>query len=107
MSRLSIGLILLAAPTLGLADIVKLECKGTSPAGSQQTLSISYHEAEGWVDDNGSIKMRDGVSAYYLTGIKVRVDRESGEYETRSTTAGEKFKGTCRHTEPRPQAAKL
>lgn len=107
MTRFSAGLILLAAPTLGLAEIVKLECKGTSPSGAQQTLTISYDEADGWVDDNGSIKMRDGVSAYYLTGIKVQVDRETGVYETRSSTAGEKFKGTCKHTEPRPQATKL
>lgn len=107
MTRLSLGLILLAAPAFSLAEVVKLECKGSSSSGAQQTLAISYDETAGWVDDNGTIRMRDGVSAYYLTGIKVRVDRETGVYETRSSTAGEKFKGSCKHLEPRPQSAKL
>ncbi|HUG72656.1 MAG TPA: hypothetical protein VMK82_04460 [Steroidobacteraceae bacterium] len=96
MSRISLGLILLAAPALGLAEVVTLECKGTSPAGKQQTITVSYDPAEGWVDDTGSIKRRDGVSTNFLTGIKVFIDRQSGEYETRQTTAGEKYKGTCR-----------
>lgn len=95
MSRISLGLILLAAPTLGLAEVVTLECKGTSPAGKEQTITVSYHTAEGWVDDTG-FKRRDGVSTNFLTGIKVFIDRQSGEYETRQTTAGEKYKGTCR-----------
>lgn len=95
MKRLILPLFLLSTPTLGLAEVVKLECKGSSPTGAQQTLKISYDEQEGWVDDNGSIKMRDGVSAYYLKGIKVMVDKETMEYHTRETTAGEKFKGKC------------
>jgi hypothetical protein len=95
MSRISLGLILLAAPALGMAEVVTLECKGTSPAGKQQTISVSYDTAEGWVDDSG-FKRRDGVSTNFLTGIKVFIDRQSGEYETRQTTAGEKYKGTCR-----------
>jgi len=103
MTRVSFALMLLAAPTLGLAEVVKLECKGTSPAGKEQTLAVSYDEAAGWVDDNGTIKMRDGVSAYYLTGIKVMIDRQSGQYETRKTTAGEKYKGICK---PAATAAK-
>lgn len=98
MTRVSLGLILLAAPTFALAEVVTLECKGTSPAGTQQTITVSYNEADGWVED-GAIRMRDGVSAYYLTGIKIMIDRESGEYETRKTTAGEKFKGTCKPLE--------
>jgi hypothetical protein len=89
-------LILLAAPALGMAEVVTLECKGTSPAGKQETITVSYHTAEGWVDDTGKIKRRDGVSTNFLTGIKVFIDRQSGEYETRATTAGEKFKGTCK-----------
>ena len=96
MTRVFLGLALLAAPTFSLAEVVKLECKGTSPTGTQQTISVSYDAVAGWVDDNGSIKMRDGVSAYYLKGIKVMVDKETMEYYTRETTAGEKFKGTCR-----------
>jgi len=99
MTRLFPALVLLAAPTLGLAEVVTLECKGTSPTGTQQTISVSYDAVAGWVDDNGSIKMRDGVSAYYLKGIKVMVDKETMEYYTRETTAGEKFKGTCRKAE--------
>ncbi len=95
MKRLAVVLALIAAPTLGLAETVTIQCKGTSPAGTQQSFTITYDEAAGWVDDNGTIKMRDGVAAYYLTGIKVMVDRETGVYETRKTTAGEKFKGTC------------
>lgn len=95
MTRVSLALMLLAAPTLGLSEVVTLECKGTSPEGKQQTLAVSYDEAAGWVDDNGTIKMRDGVSANFLTGIKVFIDRASGDYETRKTTAGDKFKGKC------------
>lgn len=101
MTRLFLGLALLAAPTFSLAEVVKLECKGTSPSGTQQTISVSYSAAEGWVDDNGSIRFRDGVSAYYLKGIKVMVDKETMEYYTRETTAGEKFKGSCRQVEPK------
>jgi len=101
MIRLSLALVLLAAPTLTLAEVVKLECKGSSSTGAQQTLAVSYDEKEGWVDDNGSIKMRDGVSAYYLKGIKVMVDKETMEYHTRETTAGEKFKGKCAKVEPK------
>lgn len=102
MSRLSLGLVLLAVPALSLAEVTKLECKGSSPSGTQQTITVSYDAAEGWVDDNGSIRMRDGVSAYYLKGIKVMVDKETMEYATRDTTAGEKFKGTCRKVAPAP-----
>lgn len=94
MTRLAFALTLFAAPALTLADVIKLECKGTSPGGSQQTIAVSYDEKEGWVDD-GSTRMRDGVSAYYLKGIKVMVDKETMEYHTRETTAGEKFKGKC------------
>lgn len=101
MTRISLGLVLLAAPALGLADTVTLQCKGTSAAGTRQTLQVKYDEAAGWVDDNGTIKMRDGVSANFLTGIKVFIDRQSGDYETRKTTAGEKFKGTCKKVAPK------
>lgn len=94
MIRIASGLLLIAVPVFGMAQVVTLECKGTSPKGTQQTLSVTYDEAAGWVND-GEFPMRDGVSAYYLTGIKIMVDRESGEYETRKSTAGEKFKGTC------------
>jgi hypothetical protein len=99
MSRIAAGLILLAAPALGLADVVTLECTGTSPKGTKQTLTIKFDEKEGWVDD-GSFKMRDGVAAYFLTGIKVFIDRQTGDYETRQSTAGEKFKGKCKPTSP-------
>lgn len=95
MTRFALGLVLVAAPTLGLAEVATLQCTGTSPSGAKQTLTISYDEAAGWVDDNGSIKFRDGVTPYYLQGIKVLYDRETRVYETKKTTAGEKFKGTC------------
>ncbi|HWL62676.1 MAG TPA: hypothetical protein VNQ32_07755 [Steroidobacteraceae bacterium] len=101
MTRLSFAVALLAASPLTFAEVVQLECKGTSPTGKQQTFAVSYDEKEGWVDDNGSIKMRDGVSAYYLKGIKVMVDKETMEYSTRETTAGEKFKGKCLKVEPK------
>ncbi len=81
--------------------MIKLECTGTSPAGTKQTIAVSYDDVEGWVDDNGTTRLRDGVSAYYLKGIKVMVDKETMEYATRETTAGEKFKGTCRRVEPK------
>lgn len=100
MTRLAFALTLFAAPVLTLAEVVKLECKGTSPSGAQQTLAVSYDEKEGWVDD-GSARMRDGVSAYYLKGIKVMVDKETMEYNTRETTAGEKFKGKCIKVAPK------
>jgi len=105
MSRIAVGLILVAAPVLGFADIVTLQCTGTSPTGTQQTLTVKFDEKEGWVDD-GSFKMRDGVAAYYLTGIKVFIDRQSGDYETRKSTAGEKFKGKCKPTSPAQTLAK-
>lgn len=104
MLRAPFALLLLAAPTLGLAEVVTLECKGISPAGTQQTIQVTYDDVENWVDDNGKIRMRDGVSVNFLTGIKVFIDRVSGEYETRKTTAGEKFKGTCKPVNPKPQA---
>ena len=96
MTRVSLALMLLAVPTIGLSEVVTLECKGTTTDGKEQTLAVSYDEAAGWVDDNGKIKMRDGVSANFLTGIKVFIDRASGDYETRKTTAGDKFKGKCK-----------
>lgn len=99
MTRLTLAALLLAAPAVTLADVVKLECKGRSASGSEQTIAVSFSEKEGWVDDNGAVKMRDGVSAYYLKGIKVMVDKETMEYHTRETTAGEKFKGKCTKVE--------
>ncbi len=107
MTRFSLGLILLAAPALGLADVVTLECQGTSPAGKQQSIKVSYDETGGWVEDNSAIKMRDGVSTNFLTGIRVFIDRQSGEYETRKTTAGEKFKGTCKSLASKQLTSKL
>jgi hypothetical protein len=107
MIRTSLALVLLAAPTLGLAGVSTLECKGTSPAGTKQTITVSFDEAAGWVDDNGKIKYRDGVTPNFLTGIKVFIDRRNGEYETRKTTAGEKFKGTCTPTESKVVAANV
>lgn len=99
MTRLALGLVLLAAPALGMADVVTLECKGASPAGTKETMTIKFDEAAGWVEDNSAIKYRDGVTPNFLTGIRVFIDRQSGEYETRKTTAGEKFKGTCQPKE--------
>jgi hypothetical protein len=101
MKRTSLVLFTLVAPTLGLAEVSTLECKGTAPSGTQQTITVSYDEQAGWVDDNGTIKMRDGVATNFLTGIKVFIDRQSGQYETRKTTAGEKFKGTCKKVAPK------
>lgn len=104
MTRFALGLVLVAAPALGLAEVATLECTGTSPAGTKQNLTIRYDEAAGWVDDNGSIKFRDGVTPYYLQGIKVLYDRETRVYETKKTTAGEKFKGTCAPAGQKPLA---
>lgn len=101
MKRISLGLVLIASPALGLADVVTLQCSGTSAAGKKETITVRYDEAAAWVEDNSAIKMRDGVSTNFLTGIKVFIDRQSGEYKTRETTAGEKYKGTCK-----PLAAK-
>lgn len=101
MTRVSLGLVLMAAPVLSFADVVTLQCQGTSASGAKQTITIRYDESAGWVDDNGSIKFRDGVTPYYLQGIKVLYDRESREYETKKTTAGEKFKGSCTQVEPK------
>ena len=101
MNRLRLGLILLAAPVLGMADVVTLECTGVSPTGKKETLTIKYDEVANWVEDNSAIKYRDGVTPYYLTGIKVFYYRDTKEYETRKTTAGEKFKGTCTQVQPK------
>lgn len=101
MNRLCLGLILLAAPAISLADVVILECNGISAAGKKETLTIKYDEVANWVEDQSAIRYRDGVTPYFLTGIKVFYYRDTKEYETRKTTAGEKYKGTCRQIEPK------
>jgi hypothetical protein len=107
MSRKSLALLLLLAPTLSLADIVTLECKGVSPSGKQETVTVKFDDVANWVEDSSALKYRDGVATNFLTSIRIFIDRQSGEYETRKTTAGEKFKGTCAAKEPRLLTASL
>lgn len=102
MKRISLGLVLFAAPLMGLAsNVVTLECTGTSPSGKSESIKIRYDANEGWVEDHSAIKYRDGVTPHFLTGIRVQYDRDSREYATRPTTAGEKFKGSCKQVEPK------
>lgn len=96
MKKSLIALVIIVTTSSAIAEVVTLECKGANAAGAKENVVVRYDETVGWVDDNGIIKIRDGVSAKDLTGFTVIIDRQTGKYRTNRPTSPDKdFRGTC------------